>query len=131
MFKRLQRKICIIAERGASGALNIVTSPQYHCGQTNHKASDCKFKEATCHDCGKKVLIRVVYRTDYFRVVCLHVYSIVFILVSILFLFALSVIYQCHLTWFVYSTLNGPSIEDGRCRSSRVRAKFVATPLTP
>ena len=45
----------------------------------------------------------------------------------------LSVIYQCHLStmsWFVYSTLNGPSIEDGRCWNSRVRAKFVATPLT-
>ena len=57
--------------------------------------------------------------------------SIVFILISVLFFIGLSVIYQCHLTWFVYSTLNGPSIEDGRCRSSRVCAKFVATPLTP
>ena len=57
-------------------------------------------------------------------------YSIVFILVCVIFFIALSVVYQCPLTWFVHSTLNGPSIGDGRCRSSRVRANFVATPLT-
>ena len=27
---------------------------RYRCGRTNHKASDCKFKEAVCHNCGKR-----------------------------------------------------------------------------
>ena len=26
----------------------------HRCGQTNHKASNCKFKEAICHSCGTK-----------------------------------------------------------------------------
>ena len=60
------------------------------------------------------------------------IYSIVFILVSVLFYCP-----QRNLSMpsymdigFISSTLNGPSIEDGRCRSSCVRAKFVTTPLT-
>ena len=36
-----------------------VTSPSqreacHSCGLTNHKANDCRFKEAICHSCGKK-----------------------------------------------------------------------------
>ena len=60
----------------------------------------------------------------------LQFYSIVFIFVSVLFFIALSVVHQCHPTWFAHWTLNGPSIEDGRYQSSRVRANFVATSLT-
>ena len=26
----------------------------YRCGRTNHRASNCKFKEAVCHSCGKR-----------------------------------------------------------------------------
>ena len=26
----------------------------YRCGRTNHKARDCKFKEAICHNCRKR-----------------------------------------------------------------------------
>ena len=44
-----------------SSKINSVPNPTpansnfcHHCGQTNHKASNCKFKEATCHMCGKK-----------------------------------------------------------------------------
>ena len=53
----------------ASGAVHSVTSPKpmkeacYRCGQTNHKASECRFKEATCHNCGKKGHIKVVCRS--------------------------------------------------------------------
>ena len=60
----------------------------------------------------------------------LQFHLIVFILVPILFFIALGVIHQCHLTWFAHSTLDGPSIEDRRCWSSRVHSKFVATPFT-
>ena len=49
------------AEQLPSGNTSVhkVTSPSqreacYRCGLTNHKASDCHFKEATCHGCGKK-----------------------------------------------------------------------------
>ncbi len=53
----------------ASGAVHAVTSPKpgkeacYRCGQTNHKASECRFKEATCHNCGKKGHIKVACRS--------------------------------------------------------------------
>ena len=53
----------------ASGAVHSVTSPKpvkeacYRCGQTNHKAGECRFKEATCHNCGKKGHIKVVCRS--------------------------------------------------------------------
>ena len=53
----------------ASGAVHSVTSPKsvkeacYRCGQTNHKASECRFKEATCHNCSKKGHIKVVCRS--------------------------------------------------------------------
>ena len=56
-------------KREASGAVHRVTSPKpakeacYRCGQTNHKAHDCRFKEATCHNCGKKGHIKVVCRS--------------------------------------------------------------------
>ena len=26
----------------------------YHCGVTGHKASECRFKDKTCHNCKKK-----------------------------------------------------------------------------
>ena len=53
----------------ASGAVHTVASPKpgkevcYRCGQTNHKASECRFKEATCHNCGKKGHIKVACRS--------------------------------------------------------------------
>jgi hypothetical protein len=53
----------------ASGAVHAVTSPKsgkeacYRCGQTNHKASECRFKEAPCHNCGKKGHIKVTCRS--------------------------------------------------------------------
>lgn len=46
-----------------------MTSPKpgkevcYRCGQTNHKASECRFKETTCHNCGKKGHINTVCRS--------------------------------------------------------------------
>ena len=46
------------AEQLPSGNTSVhkVTSPEacYRCGLTNHKTSDCHFKEATCRGCGKK-----------------------------------------------------------------------------
>jgi len=30
------------------------SSPCYSCGSTNHMALECYFKEAICHNCGKK-----------------------------------------------------------------------------
>ena len=43
------------AKRGLQGC--------YRCGKTNHKADRCKFKEATCHGCGKKGHIKRVCRS--------------------------------------------------------------------
>ena len=37
--------------------------PCHRCGQTNHKPSNCKFKEATCLACGNKGHIKRVCRT--------------------------------------------------------------------
>ena len=53
----------------ASGSVHNVTTPKpgkvacYRCGQTNHKASECRFKEATCHNCGKKGHIKAACRS--------------------------------------------------------------------
>ena len=49
--------------------------------------------------------------TSSFNFIQLFLYLFLFFFISV------SVIYQCHLTisWFAYSTLDGPSIEDGRC----------------
>ena len=38
-------------------------NPCYRCGQTNHRASNCKFKEAICHLCGNKGHLKKVCRT--------------------------------------------------------------------
>ncbi len=29
--------------------------PCYHCGRKNHKPANCKYIDATCHSCGKKL----------------------------------------------------------------------------
>ena len=39
------------------------TKPCYRCGKGNHKAAQCKFKEATCHKCQKKGHIASVCRS--------------------------------------------------------------------
>ena len=46
------------------------------------------------------------------------IYSIVFILVSILFFIAFSVIHQCHLIWFAHSTSQVPKFARARKISS-------------
>ena len=54
----------------ASSKINSIPTPTpakpnscHRCGQTNHKASNCKFKEATCHACGNKGHLKKVCRT--------------------------------------------------------------------
>ena len=46
------------APTGSNPVHKVVSPPQkeacYRCGLTNHKANDCRLKEATCHGCGKK-----------------------------------------------------------------------------
>ena len=54
--------------RGNS-AVHKVTSPSQkegcsRCGLTNHKSTDCRFKEATCHSCGKKGHIKRACRSS-------------------------------------------------------------------
>ena len=43
---------------GTSTAYKVMSLSQkeacYCCGLTNHKANDCRFKEAICHSCGEK-----------------------------------------------------------------------------
>lgn len=34
-----------------------------HCGRKNHKAQDCRFKDATCHQCQKKGHIKTICRS--------------------------------------------------------------------
>ena len=51
-----------------NSAVHKVTSPSqkeacYRCGLTNHRANDCRFKEATCHSCGKKGHIKRACRS--------------------------------------------------------------------
>ena len=59
------------ADRVPSGnsAVHKVTSPSKkegcsRCGLTNHKSTDCRFKEATCHSCGKKGHIKRACRSS-------------------------------------------------------------------
>ena len=52
-----------------SGPVHNVTSPPkkeacFRCGLSNHKAHDCRFKEATCHSCGKKGHIKRACRSS-------------------------------------------------------------------
>ena len=51
-----------------NSATHKVTSPSqkeacHRCSLTNHKANDCRFKEATCHTCGKKRHIKRACRS--------------------------------------------------------------------
>ena len=50
---------------GGNSAVHKVTSPFQkegcsRCGLTNHKSTDCRFKESTCHSCGKKGHIKPI-----------------------------------------------------------------------
>ena len=56
-FKDAQMKAVEQLPSGNSTVHKVMSLPQkegcYRCGLKSHKANDCRFKEATCHNCGK------------------------------------------------------------------------------
>ena len=65
--KDTQMKAAEPLPSGNSTVHKVTSPPQkegcYRCGLTNHKAKDCRFKEATRHKCGKKGHIKRVCKS--------------------------------------------------------------------
>ena len=60
--KSLKGSKAVVAKVSDDPSAKRPTNPCYHCGKTNHKSRDCRFRDAKCRHCGKTGHIVAVCR---------------------------------------------------------------------